>query len=88
MHEDVYKAKVTAAANLRKTGAWETLSAGQKRLIDKMFLDGMRAGLALEKKDKEQLKWLVDNLSDPCLKFTVCPFFTWVSLIVEACVFA
>ncbi|KAN0082402.1 hypothetical protein V8E55_008197 [Tylopilus felleus] len=63
-------AKVTAAANLRKTGAWETLSAGQKRLIDKMFLDGMRAGLALEKKDKEQLKWLVDNLSDPCLKFT------------------
>ena len=70
MREDVYKAKVTAAANLRKTGAWDTLSAGQKRLVDKMLLDGMRAGLAPEK-DKERLK---DNLSDPCLKFTVCAF--------------
>jgi metallopeptidase MepB len=71
MREDVYKAKATAAANLRKTGAWDALSAEQKRLVDKMLLDGKRAGLALEKKeDKELLKRLKDDLSDVCLKFT------------------
>ncbi|KAN0088975.1 hypothetical protein V8E55_006032 [Tylopilus felleus] len=63
--------KVTAA-NLHKTGAWDALSAEQKRLVDKMLLDGKRAGLALEKKeDKELLKRLKDDLSDACLKFTV-----------------
>lgn len=72
MREDLYKAKVTAEANLRKTGAWNTLSAEQKRLVEKMLLDGKRAGLALEKKeDKEKLKNLKDELSDACLKFTV-----------------
>ena len=76
MRKDVYKAKVTAAANFRKTGAWDALSAEQKRLVDKMLLDGKRAGLALEKKeDKELLKRLKDDLSDACLKFTVCAFF-------------
>ncbi|KAG9310224.1 hypothetical protein JVU11DRAFT_9870 [Chiua virens] len=72
MREDLYKAKVTAEANLRKTGAWDKLSAEQKRLVEKMVLDGKRAGLALEKKeDKEKLKQLKDELSDACLKFTV-----------------
>lgn len=72
MREDLYKAKVTAAASLRTTGAWDTLSAEQKRLVDKMLLDGKRAGLALERKeDREKLKRLKDELSDACLKFTV-----------------
>ncbi|KAF9223776.1 zincin [Gyrodon lividus] len=71
MREDLYKAKVTAEQNLRKTGVLETLSAEQKRLVEKMLLDGKRAGLALEKKeDKEKLKGLKDELSDACLKFT------------------
>ena len=72
MRKNVYKAKVTATTNLRKTG--DTLSAGQKRLIDKMLLGGKCAGLAPEKKDKERLKRSKDDLSDPCLKFMVCPF--------------
>lgn len=72
MREDLYKAKVTAAANLHKTGAWDMLSAEQKRLVEKMLLDGKRAGLALERKeDREKLKTLKDELSDACLKFTV-----------------
>ena len=51
------------------------MSAEQKRLVDKMLLDGKRAGLALEKKEeKELLKRLKDDLSDACLKFTVCTF--------------
>ena len=76
MRDDLYKAKVTADANLRKSGAWDKLSDEQKRLVDKMLLDGKRAGLALEKKeDKERLKELKDELSEVCLKFTVCaPF--------------
>ena len=74
MREDVYKAKVTAA-NLHKMGACDALSAEQKQPVDKMLLDGKRAGLALEKKeDKELLKRLKDDLSDACLKFTVCTF--------------
>ena len=72
MREDLYKAKVTAAANLRKAGAWDALSAEQKRLVDKMLLYGKRAGLTLEKKeDKERLMGLKDELSGACLKFTV-----------------
>lgn len=72
MREDLYKAKATAEANLRKTGAWDKLSAEQKRLVEKMLLDGKRAGLALEnKEDKERLKILKDQLSDACLKFMV-----------------
>ncbi|KAF8558611.1 zincin [Imleria badia] len=71
MREDLFKAKVTTAVNLRKTGAWDALSAEQKRLVDKMVLDGKRAGLGLEKgEDKERLKVLKDELSDACLKFT------------------
>ncbi|KAF8128561.1 hypothetical protein EV363DRAFT_1432961 [Boletus edulis] len=71
MREDLYKAKVTAAANLRKTGAWDALSAEQKRLVDKMLLDGKRAGLGVEsKEEREKLKRLKDDLSDACLKFT------------------
>ncbi|KAI9567715.1 hypothetical protein HD554DRAFT_2205377 [Boletus coccyginus] len=70
MREDLYKAKATAEANLRKTGTWDNLSAEQKRLVEKMLLDGKRAGLALEnKEDKEKLKILKDQLSDACLTF-------------------
>lgn len=70
MREDIYRVKVIAEANLRKTGAWDTLSAEQKRLVEKMLLDGKRDGLALEKEeDKEKLKILKDELSDACLKF-------------------
>ncbi|KAG6380326.1 hypothetical protein JVT61DRAFT_8436 [Boletus reticuloceps] len=39
---NLYKAEVTAAANLRKIGAWNTLSAERKRLVDKMLLDVKR----------------------------------------------
>ena len=72
MREDLYKAKACAEANLRKTGAWDKLSAEQKRLVEKMLLDGKRAGLALEEKeDKERLGILKDQLSEACLNFLV-----------------
>ncbi|KAG6380345.1 hypothetical protein JVT61DRAFT_8456 [Boletus reticuloceps] len=55
MREDQYKAKVTEAANLRKTGAWDALSAEQKRL---------------SKEEREKLMRLKDDPSEACLKFT------------------
>ena len=68
----MYRALSTAEVNLRKTGAWDKLSAEQKRLVERMLLDSKRAGLALERKeDKEKLKILKDQLSEACLKFTV-----------------
>ncbi|KAG9310225.1 Metalloprotease [Chiua virens] len=70
MRDDLYRAKAMAEANLRRTGAWDGLGDEQKRLIEKMLLDGKRAGLALEKmEDKEKLKTLRDELSDACSKF-------------------
>ena len=75
MREDLYQAKVIAEANLLKTGAWDKLSAEQKRLVEKMLLDGKRAGLALEQKeDKERLKSLRNELSVVCLQFMVGHF--------------
>lgn len=75
MREDLYQAKVIAEANLLKTGAWDKLSAEQKRLVEKMLLDGKRAGLALEQKeDKERLKSLRNELSAACLEFMVGHF--------------
>ena len=72
MREDLYAAKAITEANLHKTGAWDKLSAEQKRLVEKMLLDGKRAGLALEKKeDKDRLKTLKDQLSDARMKFIV-----------------
>ena len=66
-----------AATNLRKLDAWDALSAEQKRLVDKMLLDGKRARLALERKeDKERLRQLQDELLDPHLKFTVRGLFS------------
>lgn len=72
MREDLYKAKATAATNLRRTGTWDKLGAEQKRLVERTLLEGKRAGLALEKnEDKERLKNLKDDLSDACLQFMV-----------------
>jgi metallopeptidase MepB len=36
MRIDVYKAKVTAQDNLKKSGQWDELSAEEQRLVDKM----------------------------------------------------
>lgn len=72
MREDLYKSMATAEANLHKMGGWEELTDEQKRLVEKMLLDGKRAGLALEKReDRERLKVLKDQLSDACSKFRV-----------------
>ena len=71
MRPDVFKAKIAAKKNLRESGAWEKLSDEQRRLVDKMVLDGKRAGLALPEKEREELMKLKKELSQACLDFSV-----------------
>lgn len=71
MRLDVFKAKAAAENNLRKSGQWEKLSDEQRRLVEKMVLDGKRAGLALPEKEREVLMKLKKELSQACLDFSV-----------------
>ncbi|KAF9468572.1 hypothetical protein BDZ94DRAFT_1153665 [Collybia nuda] len=70
MRIDVYQAKVAAESNLKNSGEWEMLSSEQKRLVDKMILDGTRAGLALPEKERNELTNLKKELSQVCLEFS------------------
>lgn len=74
MRPDVFKAKTAAEKNLRKSGEWEKLSDEQRRLVEKMVLDGKRAGLALPEKERELLMKLKKELSQACLDFSVGMF--------------
>ncbi|OJA10579.1 hypothetical protein AZE42_04632 [Rhizopogon vesiculosus] len=70
MRLDIFKAKAAAEKNLRESGAWEKLSDEQQRLVEKMVLDGKRAGLALPEKEREELMALKKELSQACLDFS------------------
>ncbi|TRM63928.1 hypothetical protein BD626DRAFT_547704 [Schizophyllum amplum] len=50
------KAKVAAEKNMKASGEYDKLSSEDKRLVDKMILDGKRAGLALPD-DKRNSLW-------------------------------
>lgn len=84
MRLDVFQAKVTAEKNIKESGQWEKLSSEQKRLIDKMILDGKRSGLALPEKERSELMALKKELSQTCLEFSVSiSFFSINSIISE-----
>ncbi|ETW81741.1 Metallo peptidase M3A [Heterobasidion irregulare TC 32-1] len=68
MRLDVFQAKVAAEKNIRASG--RTLAAEEQRLVDKMLLDGKRAGLALEEKERTELTELKKELSQVCLEFS------------------
>ncbi|KAH7913358.1 hypothetical protein BJ138DRAFT_1002435 [Hygrophoropsis aurantiaca] len=70
MRIDVFQAKVAAEKNLRASGEWDKLNSEQQRLVEKMVLDGKRAGLALPEKEREHLMQLKKDLSQACLEFT------------------
>ncbi|KAF8073822.1 metallopeptidase MepB [Lyophyllum atratum] len=70
MRLDVYQAKVAAKKNIEEAGEWEKLEPEEKRLVDKMILDGTRAGLALPEKERTQLTILKKELSQVCLDFS------------------
>ncbi|KAG2081065.1 hypothetical protein BD769DRAFT_1784425 [Suillus cothurnatus] len=70
MRPDVFKSKTVAEKNLRKSGEWQKLSDEQRRLVEKMVLDGKRAGLALPEKEREILMKLKKELLQACLDFS------------------
>ncbi|KAG2009857.1 metallopeptidase MepB, variant 2 [Coprinopsis cinerea AmutBmut pab1-1] len=70
MRLDVYNAKVAAEKNLKESGEWDKLSPEDQRLVEKMVLDGTRAGLALPEEKRDELKKLKKELSQTCLEFS------------------
>ena len=71
MRLDVFQAKVAAEKNIKASGEWDKLSSEEKKLVDKMILDGKRAGLALPEKKRNDLMALKKELSQACLEFSV-----------------
>jgi metallopeptidase MepB len=71
MRLDVFQAKIAAEKNIKESGEWDKLSSEEKRLVDKMILDGKRAGLALPEKERNELVALKKELSQTCLEFSV-----------------
>jgi Zn-dependent oligopeptidase len=65
---------VAAEKNIKESGQWDKLSSEEKRLVDKMILDGKRAGLALPEKERDELMALKKELSQACLEFSVSKY--------------
>lgn len=75
MRLDVFRAKQAAEKNIKESG--QKLSPEEQRLMDKMILDGKRAGLALPEKEREELTQLKKELSQTCLEFSVSVMVTF-----------
>jgi Zn-dependent oligopeptidase len=71
MRLDVFKAKAAAEKNIKTLGQWEKLSVEDQRLVEKMLLDGKRAGLALPHREREELVSLKKELNQVCMEFSV-----------------
>ena len=69
MRVDVFNAKKAAASNIKAKGV--SLSAEEQRLVDKMILDGKRAGLDLPEDKRTELGALKKELSSICVQFQV-----------------
>jgi Zn-dependent oligopeptidase len=71
MRKDVYDAMVAAKANMDASGEYARLDGEQRRLVDKMLVEGRRAGLALPETERAELAGLREDLSAACLEFSV-----------------
>jgi len=69
MRLDVYQAKVNAEKNIKASG--RELNPEEKRLVEKLILDGKRAGLSLPEKERKELEKLQKELSQTCVEFSV-----------------
>ncbi|KAF8905938.1 metallopeptidase MepB [Gymnopilus junonius] len=69
MRLDVFTAKVQAEENIKKSGEWGGLSPEEKRLVERMVLDGKRVGLALPDEKRAELATLKKELSQVCSEF-------------------
>ncbi|KAL4250649.1 peptidase M3 family protein [Abortiporus biennis] len=68
MRLDVFKSKQAAEKNIKESGIKS--NPEEQRLVEKMLLDGKRAGLALPQKEREELMKLQKELSQTSLEFS------------------
>lgn len=73
MRLDVYQAKINAEKNIKASG--RKLNPEEERLVEKLLLDGKRAGLDLPDEERKQLEKLKKELSQVCIEFKVRFFF-------------
>jgi Zn-dependent oligopeptidase len=69
MRLDVYQAKANAEKNIKASG--RKLNPEEERLVEKLILDGKRAGLDLPDKERNELEKLKKELSQTCVEFSV-----------------
>lgn len=69
MRLDVYQAKVNAEKNIKASG--RKLNPEEERLVEKLLLDGKRAGLNLPETERKELEKLQKELSQICVEFSV-----------------
>jgi len=69
MRLDVFQAKVNAEKNIKASG--RKLNPEEERLVEKLILDGKRAGLNLPEKERKELEKLQKELSQTCVEFSV-----------------
>ena len=69
MRIDVYRAKVNAEKNIKASN--RKLNPEEERLVEKLVLDGKRAGLDLPEKERKELEKLQKELSQTCVEFSV-----------------
>jgi len=69
MRLDVYLAKVNAEKSIKASG--RKLNPEEERLVEKLLLDGKRAGLNLPEKERKELEKLQKELSQTCVEFSV-----------------
>ncbi|KAI0670782.1 Metalloprotease [Trametes maxima] len=67
MRIDVFRAKQSAQENTKRLGT--SLTSEEQRLVDKMMLDGSRAGLALSDNEREKVTKLKKELAQTCAEF-------------------
>jgi len=83
MRLDVFRAKTAAEANMRASGQWDGLNSEERRLVEKMVLDGKRAGLALPESEREEVTKLKKELSRTCLDFNVRTCLRFLSAVLS-----
>ena len=75
MRLDVFQAKVNAEKNIKASG--RKLNPEEERLVERLLLDGKRAGLNLPEKERTELERLQKELSQTCIEFKVRLFSTF-----------
>ncbi|KDR70896.1 hypothetical protein GALMADRAFT_254514 [Galerina marginata CBS 339.88] len=68
MRIDVFKAKAAAERNIKESDQWGKMTLEEQHLVEKMMLDGTRAGLALPPDKREELTILQKELAQVCLE--------------------